>query len=61
MDDNKTIITITQRCGTAMASDKILVMDNGEKVGFGTHSELMENCSVYRDIYKTQIGSSKEA
>lgn len=60
LEDNKTIITITQRCGTAMFSDKILVIDNGEKVGFGTHHELMKNCSIYRDIYKTQIESSKE-
>nr|WP_205603149.1 ABC transporter ATP-binding protein [Clostridium butyricum] len=58
---DKTIITITQRCGTAMFSDKILVMDNGENVGFGTHSELMKNCPIYRDIYITQIESSKEA
>lgn len=58
---DETVITITQRCGTAMASDKILVMDNGENVGFGTHSELMESCDIYRDIYRTQIESSKEA
>lgn len=57
----KTIITITQRCGTAMASDKILVMDNGENIGFGTHSELMKKCDIYKDIYRTQIESSKEA
>lgn len=57
---NKTIITITQRCGTAMFADKILVMDNGNKVGYGTHDELMKSCDVYKDIYKTQIESSKE-
>ncbi|MGL5346314.1 MAG: ABC transporter ATP-binding protein [Peptostreptococcaceae bacterium] len=60
LENNKTIITITQRCGTAMFCDKILVIDNGEKVGFGTHNELMKNCTIYRDIYKTQIESSKE-
>lgn len=57
----ETVITITQRCETAMFSDKILVMDNGENVGFGTHSELMKNCDIYREIYRTQIESSKEA
>ncbi len=57
---DQTIITITQRCGTAMFADRILVMDNGSKVGYGTHEQLMENCEVYRDIYKTQI-ESKEA
>jgi len=58
---NQTIITITQRCGTAMFADRILVMDNGVKVGYGTHDELMQNCEIYQDIYKTQIESSKEA
>ncbi|WP_206871950.1 ABC transporter ATP-binding protein [Clostridium zeae] len=56
----KTVITITQRCGTAMFADKILVMDNGVKVGYGTHVELMQTCEIYQDIYKTQIESSKE-
>lgn len=58
---NQTVITITQRCGTAMFADKILVMENGRKVGFGTHEELMMSCEVYQDIYQTQIESSKEA
>jgi ATP-binding cassette subfamily B protein len=57
---NQTIITITQRCGTAMFADKILVMDNGMKVGYGTHSDLMKTCEIYKDIYRTQIESSKE-
>jgi ATP-binding cassette subfamily B multidrug efflux pump len=57
----QTVITITQRCGTAMFADKILVLDNGVKVGYGTHNDLMENCEIYQDIYKTQIESSKEA
>ncbi len=57
---NQTVITITQRCGTAMSADRILVMDNGVKVGYGTHKELMQNCEVYRDIYRTQIESSRE-
>jgi len=56
----QTVIFITQRCGTAMSADRILVLDKGRKVGFGTHDELMKHCEVYRDIYRTQIESSKE-
>lgn len=52
---DKSIITITQRCGTAMFADKILVMDNGVRVGYGIHDELMKNCEIYKDIYRTQI------
>lgn len=57
---NQTVVTITQRCGTAMFADRILVMDNGRKAGYGTHDQLMEHCELYRDIYKTQIEGSKE-
>jgi ATP-binding cassette subfamily B multidrug efflux pump len=60
-EEKQTIITITQRCGTAMFADQILVMDNGEMVGFGTHEELMEDCQIYKDIYKTQIEGSRGA
>ncbi len=59
--EEQTVIIITQRCGTAMTADKVLVMENGTGVGFGTHAELIESCQVYRDIYETQIESSKEA
>lgn len=57
----QTTIIITQRCGTAMTADKILVMENGREAGFGTHFELIKSCQVYRDIYETQIESSREA
>ena len=56
LDSNRTVIMITQRIGTAMSADKILVLDNGVNVGFGKHTELMNNCSTYREIYDSQIG-----
>jgi ATP-binding cassette subfamily B protein len=59
-EQSQTIITITQRCGTAMSADKILVMENSRSVGFGTHEELMRDCRVYQDIYRTQIESGRE-
>ncbi|MEG1776879.1 MAG: ABC transporter ATP-binding protein, partial [Clostridia bacterium] len=56
-----TVITVTQRCTTAMYADHILVLENGERVGFGTHRELLESCEIYREIYHSQVDSGKEA
>ena len=62
-EDNpdQTVIIITQRCGTAMSADHILVMENGRKAGFGTHEELIRDCRVYQDIYRTQIENVRGA
>ena len=51
-----TCLFITQRISTAMACDKILVLENGNQAGFGPHEKLFEDCPVYRDIYMSQIG-----
>ena len=60
-EDNKsTVILITQRCSIAMFADNILVLSDGERVGFGTHDELLEECSIYREIFDSQIGSITE-
>jgi ATP-binding cassette subfamily B multidrug efflux pump len=56
-----TPILVTQRCSTAMFADRILVLEDGECKGFGTHGELMESCGVYRDIFDSQLGGVKEA
>ncbi len=49
---NFTKIIISQRISIVSKSDIILVLDEGEAVGYGTHSELLANCSVYREINK---------
>lgn len=51
---NKTIIMITQRAASIIHADKILVLDDGEQVGFGTHLQLIENCDVYKEICASQ-------
>jgi len=51
-----TCVLITQRVSAVMTCDKILVLENGYRAGFGTHGELMDSCEVYRDIYMSQIG-----
>jgi ATP-binding cassette subfamily B protein len=55
---DKTVIMITQRIGTAMFADKILVLNNGVNVGFGSHNELLKSCDTYREIYDSQIGGN---
>ncbi len=52
-----TMILIAQRVSSVMNSDKIMVLDNGRCIGYGTHKELLESCPSYNEIYKTQMGS----
>ncbi len=52
-----TLILIAQRVSSVMNMDKIMVMDNGKCIGYGTHEELLETCPDYYDIYKTQMGA----
>lgn len=53
--ENMTVIMVSQRVGTVRYADKILVLDNGELVGTGTHKELIKNCPVYREICLSQL------
>ena len=55
---NATCVIVAQRIGTIMHADKIMVLDNGECVGYGTHEELLKKCSVYKQIALSQL--SKE-
>ena len=50
-----TTLIVAQRIGTIRDADKIIVLEDGEIVGQGTHSELMETCSVYQEIAYTQL------
>lgn len=49
-------IMIAQRIPSVMYADIILVIENGAIVGMGSHDELMESCTVYQDIYRSQFG-----
>lgn len=57
----RSVLMITQKIGTAMSADRILVLDNGERVGFGSHTELLQSCETYREIYRSQIGDEGRA
>ena len=58
-----TVIIIAQRTISVSACDRILVLDDGEEAGFGTHEELLKNSTVYKEIYLSQYGDEpgKEA
>ena len=58
---HSTKIIIAQRISSIMHAEKILVMDNGNVVGMGTHNELMKTCPLYREIGESQIGEGKAA
>ncbi len=55
MENPPTTFIVSQRTSSVLGCDKIIVLDNGRIAGLGTHSELMENCDLYREIYDSQF------
>ena len=53
--ENRTIFIVSQRTSSIQHADKIIVLDDGEAVGMGTHDKLLETCEVYREIYDSQF------
>ncbi len=54
-----TCLIIAQRIGTILDADRIVVLENGEIVGSGTHSELLESCETYREIARSQLSEEE--
>ena len=59
LDYSPAVFIVSQRTSSILHADKIIVLDDGEAVGIGTHSELLEGCEVYKEIYNSQF--KKEA
>ncbi len=55
-----TKLIIAQRISSVMDADRILVLENGRVSGFGTHEELLASNAIYRDVYESQQGGSKD-
>ena len=51
-----TTIVVAQRISSIMSLDRIIVLDEGRMIGYGTHEELLRDCAVYREIHETQMG-----
>ena len=56
-----TTIIVAQRISTILHADKIVVLNEGEMAGIGTHKELMKNCEVYQQIAKSQLSEEELA
>lgn len=54
LEGNTTTFIVSQRASTIRHVDKIIVLDDGEMAGIGTHDELMKDCEVYKEIYYSQ-------
>ena len=57
---NTTKLIIAQRIASVQDADKIIVMDNGEINGVGTHEELLATNNIYREVYESQVKGSDE-
>lgn len=53
-ENGMSTIIVSQRISSVRNADKILVLDDGETAGFGTHAELLANCAVYQEICDSQ-------
>ena len=55
MHGDKTIFIVSQRTSSIQFADNIIVLDDGQMVGFGPHEELLETCETYKEIYDSQF------
>ena len=59
MPGHMTVFIVSQRAASMMNADKIIVLDDGDIAGIGTHTELLSNCEIYREIYESQFKTAK--
>ena len=60
LDYSPTIFIVSQRTASIAGANKIIVLDDGDVVGIGTHDELLKNCLVYQEIYNSQFKKEGE-
>lgn len=61
MKEKPTVFIVSQRTSSIQHADKIIVLDDGEIAGMGTHEKLLQECAVYREIYDSQYKRSEAA
>ncbi len=61
LEGNVTTFIVSQRASSIRHADKIIVLDDGEMAGVGTHDQLLESCTVYQEIYYSQYPEERRA
>ena len=61
MKENPTVFIVSQRASSVQYADQIIVLDDGEMAGIGTHEELLGHCPAYQEIYYSQFPKEAEA
>lgn len=61
MDGDMTVFIVSQRASSIQYADQIIVLDDGEMVGIGTHDQLLTDCKVYQEIYYSQYPDQAES
>ena len=61
MPGKTTVFIVSQRASSVLHADQIIVLDDGEAAGMGTHDELLAGCEVYREIYYSQFEKKQES
>lgn len=56
-----TVFLVSQRTASLRSADRILVLEDGEAVGLGTHEELLKSCEIYAEIHRSQFGKEEAA
>lgn len=61
MKPSPTVFLVSQRASSIQYADKIIVLEDGEMAGIGTHEQLLESCPVYQEIYQMGVPSDKSS
>lgn len=61
MPGDTTVFIVSQRASSLMHADRIIVLDDGNVVGIGTHQQLLESCEIYQEIYYSQFEKRDQA
>ena len=61
MPGDTTVFIVSQRASSLMHADRIIVLDDGNIAGIGTHQQLLESCEIYQEIYYSQFEKRDQA